>query len=222
MAKKKNNSHHSVAKQVERELNRKQIIQEIRSMAATANSRLRALEKAGLQRSSAAYRYIERRHFDKDPAIGETRSGDIKFSTQLAKKSFQQLQHEKRELERFLYEAKTSTVKGVESAYLRSFDSYLKNHPNVNMTREQFAEVASVEGFTAFIRHYGSEEIEELLGEIEDADIDPSEIEEILMNANNRPLAELYAEIREAGRFESEDMGEDEEGWFYTDPWEDI
>jgi len=217
----KTKSHESAALRAARDLNREQMIKEIRAMTYKANARLRSLEKAGLTRASAAYRYIERRNFDKDTAVDTTKSGALKFSQKLAKKSMQQLVHEKRELERFLYEAKTSTVKGTEQGYIKAFDKYVQNHPGLGITREEFGEMASIQGFSAFVKHYGSTQIETLLSLAKDNEVSPDEVEDILAkSAPDEPLSNIYKEIQNAGRFaQVPDYGE---GWESSDPWENI
>lgn len=158
----KNRSHHSVQEQAQVAQRRAQTISEIKAMAAKANARLRALEKAGLSSSSNAYRYLERRHFDKDTAIVQDRSGRIKFDTALSKKTSAQLSHEKRELERFLYESKTSTVRGTNNRYKRAFETYKKNI-GTNIDRKTFDLVARAEGFAAFVKTFGSSQIKPLM-----------------------------------------------------------
>lgn len=155
-------SHHSAGERAQVAQRRAQTISEIKAMAAKANARLRALEKAGLTSSSNAYRYLERRHFDKDTAIALDRSGRIKFDTKLSKKTAAQLSHEKRELERFLYEAKTSTVRGTNDRYKRAFKTYVK-HTGINIDRKTFDRVARAEGFAAFVKTFGSSQIKPLM-----------------------------------------------------------
>lgn len=158
----KTRSHHSAQERAQVAQRRAQTISEIKAMASKANARLRALEKAGLTSSSNAYRYLERRHFDKDTAIAQDRSGRIKFDTALSKKTAAQLSHEKRELERFLYESKTSTVRGTNARYTRAFKSYVK-HNKVNIDRATFDRVARAEGFAAFVKTFGSSQIKPLM-----------------------------------------------------------
>lgn len=190
-------SHKSKAVQMERQQRRQELEADVRRMAATANRRLRALEKADLTAASNAYRYVERRHFDKDSALAETRSGEMKFDTALKKKTHAQLQHEKRELERFLYEAKTSTVKGTNARYDAAYDTYIKNHPTVNMTKKEFQSIMRTAGFRTFVKQFGSSQIQNLMEKIQDArDRDPlymADLEKALGELTvNTTLDEFY------------------------------
>ncbi len=182
---------------MERQQRRQELEADVRRMAATANRRLRALEKADLTAASNAYRYVERRHFDKDSALAETRSGEMKFDTALKKKTHAQLQHEKRELERFLYEAKTSTVKGTNARYDAAYDTYIKNHPTVNLTKKEFQSIMRTAGFRTFVKQFGSSQIQNLMEKIQDArDRDPlymADLEKALGELTvNTTLDEFY------------------------------
>ena len=171
MARKNINTHKSANQRAEMAARRTNLENEVRTMAQQANRRLRALERHDLTSASNAYRYIERRHFDKDTAIAQDRSGRIKFDTALKKKSAQQLQHEKRQLEIFLYEAKTSTVKGTNERYTRMFETMKKKYPKQmeNISRATFDTVARAEGFKAFVKSYGSSQMFELLNKYSEA-----------------------------------------------------
>lgn len=182
---------------MERQQRRQELEADVRRMAASANRRLRALEKADLTAASNAYRYVERRHFDKDSALAETRSGEMKFDTALKKKTHAQLQHEKRELERFLYEAKTSTVKGTNARYDAAYDTYIKNHPTVNMSKKEFQSIIRTAGFRTFVKQFGSSQIQNLMEKIQDArDRDPlymADLEKALGELTvNTTLDEFY------------------------------
>lgn len=207
MPKRKTKAHESVAQREMRDNNRNAIISEIKSMASKANYRLRQLERFDLTKASNAYRYIERRHFDKDSAISENRSGQMKFDTKLARKSMQQLVHEKRELERFLYEAKTSTAKGTISAYAKAYDTYMANHPGLNISRDKFGEIMNVSGMNNFLK-FGSSQIYNLMKIAENDDISPEDVEAALAGMTEDTTAtDLYREIQAAGRLQADDDG---------------
>ena len=207
MPRRKTKAHESAAQREMRDNNRNAIISEIKSMASRANYRLRQLERFDLTKASNAYRYIERRHFDKDSAISENRSGLMKFDTKLARKSMQQLVHEKRELERFLYEAKTSTAKGTQLAYQKSYDTYMANHPGLNISRDKFGEIMNVAGMNNFLK-FGSSQIYNLMKIAENDDISPEDVEAAIANMTADTTAtELYREIQAAGRLQADDDG---------------
>lgn len=145
-------------------------------MATKANARLASLERHGLTSASNAYRYLEKRHFDKDTMLYESRSGKIRFTTKVCGRTSQQLQHQIRELERFLYESKTSTVAGVKARYTQAFESYNKHfaarHEGAQLSREQFDAIVNAEGFAAYVKAFGSSAIDQLLETADDPGFD--------------------------------------------------
>lgn len=192
----KTKAHETAAQKALRDNNRNAMISEIRKMYRQANKQLRALEVADLRKASNAYRYIERRHFDKDSAISEDRSGRMQFDTHLAKKSMQQLQHEKRELERFLYESRTSTVEGTLSAYERAYNTYMARNPGLNISRDRMGEIMQLEGMKNFVAAFGSSQISNLLSMSENLDV--SDIDRILSEMPENPiLGDVYAQLDE-------------------------
>lgn len=198
-------AHESAAVKELRDSNRDAMISEIRTMYRQANKQLRALEAADLRKASNAYRYIERRHFDKDSAISEDRSGRMQFDTHLARKSMQQLQHEKRELERFLYESRTSTVEGTLSAYERAYNTYIARNPGLNISRDKMGEIMQLEGMKNFVAAFGSSQISNLLALSENLDV--SDIDHILSEMPEQPiLGDVYAQLDELNNWSPFDM----------------
>ena len=82
--------------------------------AKRANTRLRALEKAGLNKSSRAYKAVRDYSEDSREFIKSDRTGNIRFNRSIKGRTKEQLQEELSQLHTFLYESKTSTVKGVK------------------------------------------------------------------------------------------------------------
>lgn len=196
MPKRRTKAHETAAQKAMRDSNRDSMISEIRTMYRQANRQLRALEAADLRKASNAYRYIERRHFDKDSAISEDRSGRMQFDTHLAKKSMQQLQHEKRELERFLYESRTSTVEGTLSAYERAYNTYMDKNPGLKISLDRMGEIMQLEGMKNFVAAFGSSQISNLLAMSENLDV--SDIDRILSEMPEKPiLGDVYAQFAE-------------------------
>lgn len=214
-APKRPKSHKSKQYQAEVKQRRTAMESEIRAMATKANARLRALERNDLTAASNAYRYVERRHFDKDSALATDRSGRMKFDTALSKKTAQQLKHEKRELERFLYEAKTSTVKGTNARYNAAYDTYIKNHPSVNMSKKEFQSIMRTAGFRTFVKQFGSSQIQNLMEKIQDArDRDPlymADLEKALGELTmDTTLDEFYREALPGAWFHNSPEGNGE------------
>lgn len=117
-------AHRSQAAREAIKARRSDIASDVATMAKRANQRLRELEKRGLTEASHAYRYVERLAFDADSATAHDKKGRVKWNTNTRGKTYQQLQHEKAELERFLNEAKTSTVKGTKAQFEKGYKTY--------------------------------------------------------------------------------------------------
>ena len=117
-------AHRSQAAREAIKARRSDIASDVAPMAKRANQRLRELEKRGLTEASHAYRYVERLTFDADSATAHDKKGHVKWNTNTRGKTYQQLQHEKAELERFLNEAKTSTVKGTKAQFEKGYKTY--------------------------------------------------------------------------------------------------
>lgn len=125
-----------------KKLRKRELAQTASRLAKTANTRLRALEKKGLQNGSNAYRYIEKIHFDKDNATATDSQGRMKFNTNFRGLSYQEIQHRIGEINNFL-KAQTSTVSGVKSAYQKGYETYKANAKNEapNISFSDFADI---------------------------------------------------------------------------------
>lgn len=175
---KKPSSHRSKAEQAESKARRSAISADIARMAKTANQRLRELEKRNLTKSSNAYRYVERLSYDKDSATATDKQGRFKFSTNQRGKTFAQLQHEKAELERFLYSAKTSTVKGTLALYEKGYETYVKKAGERNaelmsaggsaipvLSRDDYGDMWRMRNMKQIAKMYGSRESIRIISE---------------------------------------------------------
>lgn len=100
-----------------------QLEQYIYRTAKKANLDLRALEKEGYAKGSAAYRYVKAKAVD-DGMIGTNAKGEIYFKTRHPGASFYELKHIASEIQSFKA-SKTHTATGVQRAYSKSYDTYL-------------------------------------------------------------------------------------------------
>ena len=160
-------------------------------MASTANKRLRALEESGLNNASNAYRFVEKLHFDKDNATAIDSQGRFKFNTNFRGLTYQQIQHELGEMQRFL-NASTSKIKGVKDKYYTGWKSYKANEKNEasNISFADFADIMrnqkikdSKEMFGSklavrVIKHVSEtgESVEQALERIKDFDVDSKDM----------------------------------------------
>ena len=93
--------------------------------AKKANLDLRALEKAGADAGSQAYKKVRALAFDGD-IVSTNKKGQIYFKGSFKGQTVQQLRHIAKEIATFKA-AKTHTPAGVERAYEKAYKTYLKN-----------------------------------------------------------------------------------------------
>lgn len=158
----------------------------IHTVGKAANQRLRELEKQGLQKTSAAYRYIEKLGFDKDYAMGKTGAGQVKFNLRVRGRSFSELRHMVATIEGFM-QGKSSTVTGIKDIYKTAYDTYAKNHEGKDYgDRESFKNFAEAMSFTLF-RHfeeiYGSTVAIEYANKAQAGGLNDEEVEKALRAA---------------------------------------
>ena len=163
-----------------------QLKEYIHTVGKAANQRLRELEKQGLQKTSAAYRYIEKLGFDKDYATGKTGAGQIKFNLRVRGRSFSELRHMVATIEGFM-QGKSSTVTGIKDIYKSAYDTYAKNHEGQDYgDRESFKNFAEAMSFTLF-RHfeeiYGSTVAIYIVNKAQAGGISDKELEDALRAA---------------------------------------
>ena len=111
-----------------------QLEQYIYRTAKKANLDLRALEKEGYAKGSAAYRYVKAKAID-DGMIGTNAKGEVYFKTRHPGASFYELKHIASEIQAFKA-SKTHTATGVQRAYSKSFNTYL-NKRAFDIARER-------------------------------------------------------------------------------------
>lgn len=117
-------------------MSKEELAKKIEKNYKKANDRLKALEKAGLTKASNAYRYIERESYDNAEYL--TKKGRFKKPTK--KMSRNDLLSEYVNLNRFLNETKTSTVKGTKSRYKEAYKTYAKKVKSAGNTPMSFEE----------------------------------------------------------------------------------
>ena len=133
----------------------KQLKAYLRQVGKAANQRLRELENQGLQKSSAAYRFIEKISRDGDKAMGKTGAGQIKFDLRVTGKSLNELRHTAARIEAFMG-AKSSTTGGVKVIYKEAYKTFEKNYGD-KMDFATFSEAMSYTLLRHFEAIYGSQ-----------------------------------------------------------------
>lgn len=142
-------------------MNAAQLKDYIKTVGKAANERLRALERSGLQNSSASYRFIKAQSRDADSAMGYTKKGQMKFNVATRAVDVNELRHRAAMIEKFM-NAKSSTVTGTKAIYKQAYDTFEKNHPDAKITFKEFAEGMSYGLIKHFGEIYGSEMLVEL------------------------------------------------------------
>ena len=147
--------------------------------AKRANTRLRAIEKSGLEKPSHAYKAIRDYAADGRSFVKTDKSGNLRFNRSVKGRTREELQEELNQLHAFLYESKTSTVSGVKKT-----DSYIKARTQAqnvagtksqkvqdffkNMNEEQFKEFWDLSNLTRLYDMLGSDETVEIIEKIKE------------------------------------------------------
>ena len=130
--------------------------------AKRANTRLRAIEKANLTRTSA-YENVRRMGFDDSKHIAYTKNGEIKFRTDVSKMSESELKEHQRVIEDFL-QSKSSKVGEIKKRRQQAYDKWKKEKErqgqNIDMDVDEFSEFWELSIIKKLKNAYGSEEVE--------------------------------------------------------------
>lgn len=130
--------------------------------AKRANTRLRAIEKAKLTKTSA-YENVQRLGFDDSKNIAYTKKGEIKFRTDVSKMSESELKEHQRVIEDFL-QSKSSKVGVIKKRRQRAYDKWKKEKERqgqkVDMDVNEFSEFWELSIIKKLKDAYGSTEVE--------------------------------------------------------------
>ena len=130
--------------------------------AKRANTRLRAIEKANLTKTSA-YENVRRMGFDDSKHIAYTKNGEIKFRTDVSKMSESELKEHQRVIEDFL-QSKSSKVGEIKKRRQKAYDKWKKEKErqgqNIDMDVNEFSEFWELSIIKKLKEAYGSEEVE--------------------------------------------------------------
>lgn len=130
--------------------------------AKKANTRLRAIEKANLTRTSA-YENVRRMGFDDSKYIAYTKNGEIKFRTDVSKMSESELKEHQRVIEDFL-QSKSSKAGEIKKRRQQAYEKWKKEKErqgqNIDMDVNEFSEFWELSIIKKSKDAYGSEEVE--------------------------------------------------------------
>ena len=135
--------------------------------AKRANTRLRAIEKANLTKTSA-YENVRRMGFDDSKHIAYTKNGEIKFRTDVSKMSKSELKEHQRVIEDFL-QSKSSKVGEIKKRRKHAYDKWKKEKErqgqNIDMDVDEFSEFWELSNIKKLKDNLGSDEVELLVTE---------------------------------------------------------
>lgn len=135
--------------------------------AKRANSRLRAIEKAKLTKTSA-YENVQRLGFDGSKNIAYTKKGEIKFRTDVSKMSESELKEHQRIIEDFL-QSKSSKVGEIKKRRQQAYDKWKKEKERqgqtVDIDIDDFSEFWELSNIKKLKDNLGSDEVELLVSQ---------------------------------------------------------
>ena len=192
-------------------MNKKQLQLAVQTLSKTANQRLRSLEKAGMKKSSNAYKWAEKSAFDNLRFMDRTKNDEIKFKTTTRGRDVNELREEVAELRDFLFKSKTSTVSDVNKRYRQIYETWKKNNPDSDMTQDTFGEMWTMSNMKQLVQMYGSDIAISILtnrDEYKNLDMkDVNDFVEEFVNADNViPYTDLIEKLtEESNRLENTD-----------------
>ena len=154
-------------KRKRRKIGQKEQQQRLRNDIKRANQRLRQLEKSGYT-NSPAYRYVLSNAFYENKNIAFTKSGEVKFNTNLRGLSSDQMDELNSMVKRFLSK-QTSTVTGTKLMLSHSFEGYNKKLVNIGLDQiddKDFLYVWDSAQAKAIKEMYGSEQANVLINKL--------------------------------------------------------
>lgn len=181
---------------------------ELASMAKRANQRLRELEKQGLT-NSPAYTYIERMRFRQDPALGETKHGEVKFRTDISRLSADDKTNLKNMIKAFL-NAETSTTKGARAVAKRARQGYAAGNKEIAeaLTDNDYLSVWSTGIAKEWSRQYGSDFTKQVIDALGTDKNSADDIEDFLKGQLSEPVTEIIEKVDDERLTSGNDSGE--------------
>lgn len=168
----------------------------VASEAKKANSRLRAIEKANLTKTSA-YENVRRMGFDDSKHIAYTKKGEIKFRTDVSKMSEKELKEHQQAIEDFL-QSKSSKVGVIKKRRQKAYDKWKKEKERqgqkVDMDVNEFSEFWELSVIKKLKNAYGSVEVEVMVQLYGESTVIETiqEMEKEGLNPYNMSIQELH------------------------------
>lgn len=164
--------------------------------AKRANTRLRALEKAGYT-DLASYANVKRLSFDNSNSISYTKKGEIKFRTDVSRMNESELKEHQRIIEEFL-NSKSSKVSEINSRRKKAWENWKKEQERqgkeVKMDVKEFSEFWTKSIIMKLKEAYGSDEVQSLVDEYGEASV--IEVVQDMLKKGLNPYGDIK-ELRE-------------------------
>ena len=164
--------------------------------AKRANTRLRALEKAGYT-DLASYANVKRLSFDNSHSISYTKKGEIKFRTDVSRMNESELKEHQRIIEEFL-NSKSSKVSEINSRRKKAWENWKKEQERqgkeVKMDVKEFSEFWTKSIIMKLKEAYGSDEVQSLVDEYGEASV--IEVVQDMLKKGLNPYGDIK-ELRE-------------------------
>ena len=177
----------------------------VASEAKRANTRLRAIEKANLTKTSA-YENVRRMGFDDSKHIAYTKNGEIKFRTDVSKMSESELKEHKRVIEDFL-QSKSSKVGEIKKRRQQAYDKWKKEKErqgqNIDMDVNEFSEFWDLSIIKKLKDAYGSEEVEYMVITYDESTVIETiqEMEKEGLNPYNMSIQEIHNRMENFNKY---------------------
>ena len=177
----------------------------VASEAKRANTRLRAIEKANLTKTSA-YENVRRMGFDDSKHIAYTKNGEIKFRTDVSKMSESELKEHQRVIEDFL-QSKSSKVGEIKKRRQQAYDKWKKEKErqgqNIDMDVNEFSEFWELSIIKKLKEAYGSEEVEYMVITYGESTVIETiqEMEKEGLNPYNMSLEEIHNRMENFNKY---------------------
>ena len=177
----------------------------VASEAKRANTRLRAIEKANLTKTSA-YENVRRMGFDDSKYIAYTKNGEIKFRTDVSKMSESELKEHQRVIEDFL-QSKSSKVGEIKKRRQQAYDKWKKEKErqgqNIDMDVNEFSEFWELSIIKKLKDAYGSEEVEYMVLTYGESTVIEtiSEMEKEGLNPYNMSIEEIHNRMENFNKY---------------------
>lgn len=164
--------------------------------AKRANTRLRALEKAGYT-DLASYANVKRLSFDNSNSISYTKKGEIKFRTDVSRMNESELKEHQRIIEDFL-NSKSSKVSEINKRRKKAWENWKKEQERqgkeVKMDVKEFSEFWAKSIIMKLKEAYGSDEVQSLVDEYGEASV--IEVVQDMLKKGLNPYGDIK-ELRE-------------------------